>query len=124
LDHRAELDGGAIARRQKVGAGLSEFATYIKNHRDFIPHLGERWRQGESLRTGLVESRGQPTIRQEAANAVDTPRNPSAMANQDEASQRGTRRRVPAVVSTIQAEPQAQNSERKAAPDFLTVSPL
>ena len=41
---------------KKVGGGLSEFATYIKNHRDFIPNFGERWRQGESIRTGFVES--------------------------------------------------------------------
>ena len=111
---------------KKVGAGLSEFATYIKNHRDFIPHLGERWRHGESISTGFVES----TI-----NYVVSRR--FVKKQQMQWTLRGThllwqtrtkllngeledvfRRWYP----QFRPQPQAQNSERKAAPDFLTVS--
>jgi hypothetical protein len=40
----------------KVTNGLTEFETYIRNNREFIPNFGERWRQGETISTAFVES--------------------------------------------------------------------
>jgi len=35
---------------------VEEFRTYIENNRAFIPNYGERWRGGEAIATGFVES--------------------------------------------------------------------
>jgi hypothetical protein len=33
-----------------------EFQTYIANNQHYIPNYGERWRNGEAIATGFVES--------------------------------------------------------------------
>ena len=35
---------------------MTEFETYIRNNREFIPNFGERRRQGETISTAFVES--------------------------------------------------------------------
>ena len=35
---------------------MTEFETYIRNNREFIPNFGERRRQGEPISTAFVES--------------------------------------------------------------------
>ena len=35
---------------------LDEFNGYIQNNREFIPNYGERYRNGERISTGFVES--------------------------------------------------------------------
>jgi hypothetical protein len=35
---------------------LAEFETYLRNNRESVPNLGERYRQGETISTALVES--------------------------------------------------------------------
>jgi hypothetical protein len=40
----------------KVADGVTEFETYIRNNREFIPNFGERRRQGETISTAFVES--------------------------------------------------------------------
>ena len=47
---------------KKVADGLTEFETYIRNHREFIPNSGERYRQGETIRTAFVESTIQQVV--------------------------------------------------------------
>lgn len=44
------------AAAQKVAVGLTEFETYIRNNREFIPNFGDRRRQGETIGTAFVES--------------------------------------------------------------------
>jgi hypothetical protein len=44
------------AAAEKLAAGMSEFETYIRNNREFIPNFGERYRQGETITTAFVES--------------------------------------------------------------------
>jgi hypothetical protein len=39
-----------------VSSPLSEFETYIRNNREFIPNFGERRRQGETISTAFVDS--------------------------------------------------------------------
>ena len=41
---------------EKLAAGLAEFQTYIGNNRESIPNFGERYWQGETISTALVES--------------------------------------------------------------------
>jgi hypothetical protein len=40
----------------KLRQGIGEFETYIRNNIEFIPNFGERYRQGETIRTAFVES--------------------------------------------------------------------
>lgn len=35
---------------------LEEFYTYISNNGAYIPNYGERWRYGEAISTGFMES--------------------------------------------------------------------
>jgi hypothetical protein len=44
------------AAAEKLVAGLTEFESYIRNNREFIPNFGERYRQGETISTAFVES--------------------------------------------------------------------
>ena len=46
----------ARSNSKKVADGLSEFETYIRNNREFIPSFGERRHQGETISTAFVES--------------------------------------------------------------------
>jgi len=41
---------------EKFAAGITEFETYIRNNKEFIPNFGERRRQGERISTAFVES--------------------------------------------------------------------
>jgi len=40
----------------KLNRGVTEFDTYIRNNRNFIPNFGERYRQGDTISTAFVES--------------------------------------------------------------------
>lgn len=51
---------------KKVADGVTEFETYIRNNREFIPNFGERRRQGETISTAFVES----TINQVSADGL------------------------------------------------------
>lgn len=41
---------------RKLRKAIEEFHDYIENNRGFIPNYGERWRYGERISTGFVES--------------------------------------------------------------------
>jgi hypothetical protein len=40
----------------KLSKLVAEFDTYIRNNRHFIPNYGDRYRNGERISTGFVES--------------------------------------------------------------------
>jgi hypothetical protein len=44
------------AKVGKLCKAVQEFHTYIDRNRDFIPNYGERYRNGERISTGFVES--------------------------------------------------------------------
>jgi group II intron reverse transcriptase/maturase len=54
LEDEEFIRGNATAR--KLYKAVSEFTTYIENHRGFIPNYGERYRSGERISTGFAES--------------------------------------------------------------------
>ena len=41
---------------RKLLKAVEEFHTYIENNKGFIPNYGERYRAGERISTGFVES--------------------------------------------------------------------
>ena len=47
---------GDHASAHKLAKALREFVIYIKNNQSFIPNYGERYRNGERISTGFVES--------------------------------------------------------------------
>lgn len=54
LDAAVATSGHATAR--KLLKAVEEFHTYIANNQGFIPNYGERYRAGERISTGFVES--------------------------------------------------------------------
>ena len=54
LEDEEFTSGNATAR--KLYKAVCEFTTYIENNRSFIPNYGERYRNGERISTGFVES--------------------------------------------------------------------
>ena len=42
--------------KSKMIKYLDELSTYIENNSHLIPNYGERWRYGEAIATGFVES--------------------------------------------------------------------
>jgi hypothetical protein len=55
-----DLDSATSENRDqtthKLLKAVEEFHTYIENNQSFIPNYGERYRQGERISTGFVES--------------------------------------------------------------------
>ena len=55
-----DLEGAAFEIQEKTTRKLlkaiEEFTTYIQRNRGFIPKYGERYRNGERISTGFVES--------------------------------------------------------------------
>jgi hypothetical protein len=54
LDAAVATSGHSTAR--KLLKAVEEFHTYIQNNGGFIPNYGERYRAGERISTGFVES--------------------------------------------------------------------
>ena len=54
LDAAVTTSGHGTAR--KLLKAVEEFHTYIANNQGFIPNYGERYRAGERISTGFVES--------------------------------------------------------------------
>jgi hypothetical protein len=76
-----------IAKSNEVLKAVREFGTYITANRTFIPNYGDRYRHGETISTGFVESainQGyEQTDGEETADAVDRTRCPSFTASAD-----------------------------------------
>jgi hypothetical protein len=72
-DYRAGSSSSVLAVAAKLGQGIGEFDTYIRNNQEFIPSFGERYRQGETISTAFVEStiNQVQAVREKAADAVD-----------------------------------------------------
>ena len=55
-----DLEGAAFENQEettrKLLKAVEEFSTYIQRNRGFIPNYGERYRNGERISTGFVES--------------------------------------------------------------------
>ncbi|MGE0681280.1 MAG: ISKra4 family transposase [Candidatus Binatia bacterium] len=56
LEWDAEVLESTYPNLRKLHKALVEFHDYIENNRGFIPNYGERWRYGERISTGFVES--------------------------------------------------------------------
>ena len=54
LDATNEENKNSTTR--KLLRAVEEFHTYIANNQAFIPNYGERYRQGDRISTGFVES--------------------------------------------------------------------
>lgn len=51
-----DLIGHHSVSAEKLAVGVAEFETHIRNKQASIPHYGERYRQGDTISTGFVES--------------------------------------------------------------------
>ena len=49
-------EGIQYKKRKKFLRHLNEMETYIRNNQYIIPNYGEKWRYGEAIATGFVES--------------------------------------------------------------------
>ena len=56
MDLDAAVANNGNDTTQKVLKAVEEFHTYIANNKGFIPNYGERYRAGERISTGVVES--------------------------------------------------------------------
>jgi hypothetical protein len=50
------FDDDSQLETKKLFKMVMEFQTYIANNQHYIPNYGERWRNGEAIATGFVES--------------------------------------------------------------------
>lgn len=50
------FDGNSRLEVKKLFKMVREFESYILNNASYIPNYGERWRNGEAIATGFVES--------------------------------------------------------------------
>jgi hypothetical protein len=56
MDLDAAVEENKDATTRKLFRAVEEFHTYIANNQAFIPNYGERYRQGDRISTGFVES--------------------------------------------------------------------
>jgi hypothetical protein len=67
---------------RKLLKQIEELHTYVERNQAFIPDYGERYRHGERIASGFVESAVnqvcEPTHGEAPADAVDTTRRPLA----------------------------------------------
>jgi hypothetical protein len=56
LQWELEIRAGGMENGKKLLKQLREFDGYIRNNQEFIPNYGERYRNGERISTGFVES--------------------------------------------------------------------
>jgi hypothetical protein len=56
MDLDAATEGNKHSPAGKLLRAVEEFHTYIANNQAFIPNYGERYRQGDRISTGFVES--------------------------------------------------------------------
>jgi len=106
FDQGESAEASAGPSVTKLARGLAEFRGYIKANERFIPHYGERWRQGEAIATGFVESTVYAVVRKRFAKRQQmqwTPNGPTyscwcaprcSLASWTSSSGRGTRTSV------------------------------
>ena len=55
-----DLDAAAFESKdensQKLLKGVEELQTYVERNQEFVPNYGERYRNGERIASGFVES--------------------------------------------------------------------
>jgi hypothetical protein len=57
ITHLISIDDAVkYPNRKKLTAHIDDLNTYIENNRHLIPNYGEKWRYGEAISTGFVES--------------------------------------------------------------------
>jgi hypothetical protein len=56
LSFTLDINRRRSAPTAKLLRSVTEFDTYIRNNREFIPNFGERYRQGDTISTAFVES--------------------------------------------------------------------
>jgi len=56
LPWEMELTAGASENRDQLRKPVRELDGYLRNHQEFLPNYGERYRNGERIATGFVES--------------------------------------------------------------------
>ena len=86
LEVALDLEENSQEQRKLLKAVL-EFGTYIISNRTFIANYGDRYRHGETISTGFVESAINQVVSktdgEETTDAVDRPRRPSFTASTD-----------------------------------------
>ena len=116
------------AAAKKVADSVTEFETYIRNNREFIPNFGERRRQGEPISTAFVESTINQVVSRRFVKKQQmqwTLRGAHLFAtDQDEGPERRTGQGVPPVVPEIQTATTNAGTRAKGrlTPDLLTLS--
>ena len=53
---------------------MRDFQTYIENNRELIPNYGERYRYGERISTGFVESTINQVVAKRSSKKQQMPR--------------------------------------------------
>jgi hypothetical protein len=56
LSFNLDINRQSLEAVAKLLRSVTEFDTYIRNNRDFIPNFSERYRQGDTISTSFVES--------------------------------------------------------------------
>lgn len=62
LAYALEVENGS-PEQQKLLKAVRAFETYVTNNRTFLPNYGERYRQGKTISTAVVESAVNQVVR-------------------------------------------------------------
>jgi len=51
-----DLDAAAFETKDEILKGVEDLHTYVERNQAFVPNYGERYRNGEKIASGFVES--------------------------------------------------------------------
>jgi len=64
LPWEMELTAGASENRDQLRKPVRELDGYLRNHQEFLPNYGERYRTGERIAAGFLKSTVNPVVSQ------------------------------------------------------------
>ena len=126
LQWELEITAGRTENGKKLLKQLREFEVCLRNNRDYIPNYGERYRNGERISTGFVESTVNQVVSKRMVKKQQmawTERGAHLLLQvRTRVLKQGPRRRVPLLVPPVPTE--IANSARRPQPNtrFLVVS--
>ena len=115
-------------RRKTRSKALHEFKLHCQEKFLYVCDTLHMWEwevRVLDIQEGVeATTRGQQTIRQKTADAMDAARGPSFAADQDEGPQRGSGRPIPPLVTKIQVATTNAGARAQSGltPDFLALS--
>jgi hypothetical protein len=119
-----DLDAAAFESKdessQKLLKGIEELHTYVERNQEFVPNYGERYRNGEKIASGFVESAINQVVSKRMVKKQQMGWSTSPPADKNSRARPGVGEHLPALVSGF--PPSSASQETGLTPENLPLS--